>query len=242
MYGIIGKSLNHSFSPKYFNDFFEQKQIAEEYLAFTLEKVEDFTDLILTNTDLKGLNVTIPYKETIIPFLNELDVDANAIGAVNCIKIKDGKLKGFNTDFLGFTETLKPLLKIQTHTKALILGTGGASKAIAYALKSLNISSQFISRNRKETCLTYSDLSNEVLIKHTLIINTTPLGTFPKIDVCPEIPYEHLTKNHLLYDLIYNPEQTLFLKKGSQHGAAIKNGYEMLIAQARASWEIWKKD
>ena len=242
MFGIIGKSLNHSFSPQYFNNFFEELGIAEEYRAFPLDKVADFPGLLLDNPNLKGLNVTIPYKESIISFLNELDQDARAIGAVNCIKIENGKLKGFNTDFLGFAQTLKPFLKLQNHQNALILGTGGASKAVAYALQSLNISYHFISRIKKENSFSYDELTDEIIKKHTLIINTTPLGTVPEIESCPEIPYNYLTKNHLLYDLIYNPAQSQFLKNGAQQGATIKNGYDMLIAQAQASWAIWQNE
>jgi len=242
MYGIIGKPLIHSFSPKYFNDLFGQLRLNEKYLAFPLQKISEFPNLLIEQPDLKGLNVTIPYKETIMPFLDELDEIAQAVNAVNCIKIKNGKLKGFNTDTIGFSITLKPLLKIQHHKNALILGTGGASKAIAFALKQMNIHYKFVSRTKKENNFSYADLSREVIQQHTLIINTTPLGTSPQTDLFPEIPYQFLTKEHLLYDLVYNPEQTKFLEKAITQGATIKNGHEMLIAQADASWEIWKKD
>lgn len=242
MYGIIGRSLKHSFSPRYFNALFKKLQIHEEYFAFPLNKVDEFPELLFTHPSLHGLNVTAPFKESIIPFLTELDTDAKAIGAVNCIKIKEGKLKGYNTDFIGFTNSLMPLLKAASHQSALILGTGGASKAISYALKSLDINFQYVSRTKRNHFICYDDLTEDVISKNTLIINTTPLGTDPEIDHCPDIPYNYLTKNHLLYDLIYNPEETLFLKKGAEQGATIKNGYEMLIAQAEASWGIWNNE
>lgn len=240
MYGIIGYPLLLTFSPGYFTKKFEALGIGDTYSKFPLASIQLVKGLLEQNPELKGLNVTIPYKQEIIPFLDELDDTALHIGAVNCIRIREGKLKGYNTDTLGFTKTLKPVLKAQ-HTHALILGTGGASKAVAYSLKQLGISFRFVSRHKSAQNLTYAELDEKVIAAHTLIINCTPLGMAPETEACPDLPYHLFGPGHLLYDLIYNPEETLFLKKGKAMGATIKNGYDMLIEQAEASWQIWQE-
>lgn len=240
MYGIIGYPLLLTFSPGYFTKKFEALGINDTYSKFPLASIQEVKKLLAQNPGLNGLNVTIPYKQEIIPFLDELDDTALHIGAVNCIRIRTGRLKGYNTDTLGFTKTLKPVLKTQ-HTSALILGTGGASKAVAYSLKQLGISFRFVSRHKAEHTLTYAELDEKVMAAHTLIINCTPLGMAPETEHCPDIPYQLLTPAHLLYDLIYNPAETLFLTKGRARGAEIKNGYDMLIEQAEASWHIWQE-
>ena len=238
-YGLIGYPLSHSFSKGYFAEKFAKENIVDcKYDVFPLEKIEDFVELCNDKKNLIGLNVTIPYKEKIIPFLDELDETAANIGAVNTIKFSNGKEIGYNSDAYGFEMSLKPLLK-QHHTKALILGTGGASKAVEYVLRKLGISFQYVSRNKNEKAISYEEL-NEAIIQHSkLIINTTPIGMYPNIDTAPDIPYNVLTEKHLLYDLVYNPEETLFLKKGKEKGAQTKNGLEMLYLQAERSWEIW---
>jgi len=240
MYGIIGYPLLTTFSPGYFQEKFRQSGIDETYQKFPLEKIEDLKALMKQQPGLKGLNVTIPYKEAVMPFLDALDDTAKQIGAVNTIKINNGKLTGYNTDVIGFYNSLKPLLQRQ-HEQALILGTGGASKAVAYALRELNIPFQFVSRNKKEGQLTYSDLDDGIIEAHKLIINTTPLGMKPDESTFPLIPYTAITGAHLLYDLIYAPPETLFLQKGKDRGAGIKNGYEMLTGQAEAAWKIWNE-
>jgi shikimate dehydrogenase len=241
MYGIIGYPLLQTFSPGYFNKKFEEQGIHDTYEKFPLNKIDGLKQVLERHPNLKGMNVTIPYKQAVIALLDELDDTAQQIGAVNTISIKNGRLKGYNTDTIGFTNSLKPLLKPR-HNKALILGTGGASKAVAYALKKLNISYQFVSRNKIEGQLSYTDLNKTIIEDHKLIINTTPLGMVPHENALPDIPYAFLSAEHLLYDLIYHPEETLFLKKGKEYGATIKNGYEMLIGQAEAAWEIWQQD
>jgi len=208
------------------------------YTNFDLEHIQEFKETLKT-PNLGGINVTIPYKKDVIPFLDSLDPVAQEIGAVNVIKIlPNQKLVGYNSDYYGFTESLKPLLN-DSIKKALILGTGGASKAIAYALKQLNIQYTFVSRRPQTDQFTYSDLDEHILNDYRLIINCTPLGTHPDIANSPEIPYGFLTKNHVLYDLIYNPSETTFLKKGKKQGATIANGSQMLVLQAEKSWEIW---
>lgn len=238
MYGIIGFPLQTTFSPDYFNAKFKDLGIDAMYKKFPLEHMAQLPSLIKEYPDLKGLNVTIPHKQHVIPYLDSLDTTAATIGAVNCIQIKEGKLKGFNTDVTGFKASLQPLLQPQ-HDKALILGTGGASKAVAYALQQLDIPFQFVSREKKEGPLTYSELDTAIVSSHKLIINTTPLGMHPKEHSAPDIPYHAVGAGHLLYDLVYSPAETLFLAKGKAQGAAIKNGYEMLILQAEAAWAIW---
>ena len=193
---------------------------------------------LLEDKSLKGLNVTIPYKEQVIPFLDKVEGDAKEIGAVNTIKIKDGKTTGYNTDIWGFEQSLQPLLKAH-HKKALIFGTGGASKAVKFVLDKLEISNQFVSRKKQDDCFIYNDINEDILNTNQILVNTTPLGLYPNIDKAPEIPYQHLGKLHLLYDLVYNPEVTKFMGLGVEQGATVKNGYEMLCLQADRAWEIW---
>ena len=243
LYGLLGKNISYSFSRGYFTDKFEKLKLKKsKYVNFDLQNIEDFPAIIDDNEHLKGINVTIPYKEDIIPFLSKIDKTAKKIGAVNTIKFtKRGNLKGYNSDVVGFENSLIPLLK-KHHKRALILGTGGASKAIAYALKRNDIKYQFVSRNpegKKE--ISYNSLTKEVMEKHTIIINSTPLGTFPDIDKCPNIPYQFITKNHILYDLIYNPAISTFLSKGKEKEAITKNGLQMLELQAEESWRIWNQ-
>ena len=242
-YGLIGYPLKHSFSKGYFNEKFIAENIDAEYINFEIPSIEDFNDVIAQNVNLKGLNVTIPYKEKVIPYLNGLSPDAKEIGAVNVIKFNHdskGKLQliGYNSDIIGFTESIQPLL-LPTHKKALILGTGGASKAVFHGLKKLGIESKYVSRTARVGMFTYEELTKEIMEEYTVIVNCTPVGMFPHVDECPEIPYEFLTPEHLLYDLLYNPNTTLFMKKGEEKGAVTKNGLEMLLLQAFAAWEIW---
>ncbi|HBK82816.1 MAG TPA: shikimate dehydrogenase [Flavobacterium sp.] len=241
-YGLLGKSLVHSFSKKYFTEKFTTYHFDNcEYFNFDLPTIEAFSQLVKETKGLKGLNVTIPYKEEIIPFLDSLSKNAQKIGSVNTIVIsKKKKLKGYNTDYYGFKKSLKPLLKSH-HTKALILGTGGASKGVAFALKKLGIEYDFVSRNPNEFQFAYNDINATIFEEYTIIINTTPVGTFPHVDEFPSIDYSLFTKNHIAYDLVYNPEETMFLKKAKEHGAITKNGYDMLTLQAEKSWKIWNK-
>lgn len=245
MFGLIGKKLGHSFSAEFFNKKFRDEKIDETYRLFEIPSIEDFPKLLAENPDLKGLNVTIPYKRDVISFLSGLSVEAKAIGAVNVIKISRGKegitLTGYNSDSIGFEESLKPLLN-KSIDKALVLGTGGASKAVCYVLRKLGIEPTYVSRTPKEGQLTYKDLNKSIIDSHLLIVNTTPLGMMPEIDTCPPIPYNLLTTRHICYDLVYNPLETLFLKKSKEAGAKIKNGMEMLELQALASWDIWNKN
>jgi len=241
-FGLIGRNISYSFSKQYFTQKFENQNLDCSYNNFDLKEIIEFLNILSTHPKLKGLNVTIPYKEEIIPFLDKLSKNAKKIGAVNTIKIKkNGKIKGYNTDFYGFKKSLEPLLKPH-HKKALILGTGGASKAVAFALKKLEISYSFVSRKHSNRAhFIYSNLSKQIVNSHQIIINCTPLGTYPDVDVCPDFPYEHLSNKHLLFDLIYNPAETLFLKKGKQQGVQIINGLQMLELQAEKAWEIWNK-
>ena len=240
-FGLIGKTLVHSFSKKYFTEKFEREAVDANYELYSMANVDSLRQFVQEHS-LCGLNVTIPYKQDVIPLLDEIESEAQMVGAVNVIKIKrEGErlcLKGFNTDVVGFRNSLKPLLK-PWHSSALVLGTGGASKAVLYVLENLGIAARCVSRQKREGMLTYETLDADVMRRNTLIVNTTPLGTFPNVDTCPDIPYRLLTEKHLLFDLVYNPEQTLFMKKGLQNGAAVKNGYEMLVGQAEASWRIW---
>jgi shikimate dehydrogenase len=239
LYGLLGKSLKHSFSKAYFAEKFAKLNIADcRYENFELASINELPALLENNPSIKGLNVTIPYKEDVIPFLHERNEVVEEINACNCINIIDGKLIGYNTDVFGFEQSLKPFLKPH-HTKALILGTGGAAKAVQYTLKKLGISFRIVSRSKNNITITYEELNELILQEHTLIINTSPLGMYPKMDEVPPIPYEFLTPQHLLFDLIYNPEKTLFLEKGEERGAQIENGKEMLLLQAEESWRIW---
>lgn len=245
-YGLLGYPLGHSFSRDFFNRKFQDENIDAEYLNFEIPEIGFAKEIILENLELCGLNVTIPYKQLIIPYLNDLSEEAQAIGAVNVIRItRNGKklhLKGFNSDVIGFVKSIQPLLEPH-HKKALILGcTGGASKAVRYGLETkLNLEVKGVSRRPSESNITYKDVTPELLEEYTVIVNCTPSGMYPHVNECPELPYEALTSKHLLYDLIYNPEETLFLQKGAQQGAKIKNGMEMLLLQAIASWEIWNR-
>lgn len=244
LFGLIGYPLGHSFSEKFFTKKFQKENIHACYKLFPIENIQLFHQILEKNPTIEGLNVTIPYKEQIVPYLDELDKTAAEIGAVNVIKIKKDvnqvKLIGYNSDIIGFEQSIRPLLT-EHHKKALILGTGGASKGVAYVLKKLNIDYTFVSRNKNVDCFTYEELNKEIINSHTLIVNCSPIGTYPNTEVCPNIPYEGLSKQHLLYDLIYNPEKTLFLKKGEMEGATIKNGLEMLHKQAISAWEIWNQ-
>lgn len=238
-YGLIGHPVSHSFSPDFFNEKFKREKIPAAYRAFDLPDIRQLPALIAQYPELKGLNVTIPHKENVQAYLDDLSADAKAIGAVNCIAIRQGKLTGYNTDWMGFWESLAPLLQ-PWHRQALILGSGGASKAVQYALKQHGISFQVVSRSKKEGALPYEALDEKLLQSHTLLIQTTPLGMWPDVAAAPPLPYHLLGKNHLLYDLIYTPAETLFLQKGKAAGARIKNGLEMLELQALASWQIWQ--
>ena len=245
LFGLLGKNISYSFSRGYFTEKFQKLGLKKhKYVNFDLQSIDDFPKIIEKNDDyLKGINVTIPYKEEVMQHLSKLDETAKEIGAVNTIKFtKRGDLKGYNTDVVGFENSIFPLLK-KHHEKALILGTGGASKAIAYALKKNNIKVKFVSRNPKtEKMISYNNITEEVMKKYKVIVNCTPLGTSPDIKKCPDIPYQFLTDKHLLFDLIYNPEVTTFLQKGLEKGATIKNGYEMLQLQAEESWRIWSDE
>lgn len=241
-FGIIGFPLVQSFSAKHFTEKFEREQIDADYQLFPLEDIKQFPQLI-SQHKFRGLNVTLPHKQSIIPFLDELDDTAHGVGAVNVIKFTDeGKLIGYNSDTGGFFRDIKPLLQVSPVKcdKALVLGTGGAAKAVAYALRRLGIEVSFVSRSDKYD-YTYSDLTRQVVEQHLLIVNCTPLGMYPDTDACPQIPYEYLTDKHLLYDVIYNPARTLFLQKGEQQGATVSNGLGMLYGQAQEAWEIWSK-
>ena len=242
-FGLIGYPLGHSFSKKFFTEKFEKEEIDAFYNLFELDDVLKFTQLT-KDIELSGLNVTIPYKEKIIPFLNDLDDTAAKIGAVNVIKFirENGTLvlRGFNSDAIGFENSLKPYLKPH-HNSALILGTGGASKAIDYVLKKLGIVTTFVSRTAQPGRITYNELQQTIMAENTIIVNASPVGTFPHVDECPDIPYHYLTDRHLLFDVVYNPSETLFLKKGREMGAVGLNGEAMLTGQAIAAWEIWNK-
>jgi shikimate dehydrogenase len=238
-FGLIGYPLSHSFSKKYFSEKFARENISEcAYELFPTKDISEISVLIASNKSLAGLNVTIPYKESVIPFLDAIDETAKEIGAVNCIKVQNGKTKGFNTDVYGFEQSLIPFLK-PYHKKALVLGTGGASKAITYALKKLQIDFQLVSREAKSNYITYDAITPEIIAQHLLIINTTPLGMFPNVETSPPLPYSSLSKNHLLFDLVYNPAETKFVLEGKEKGATVVNGLKMLEFQAEKSWKIW---
>ena len=237
-YGLIGFPLGHSYSRGFFTEKFAREGIDAEYVNFEIPDASMLLDVIRDNPELRGLNVTLPHKQAVIPLLDELSDEAKEIGAVNVIRVRDGKLKGFNSDIIGFTESIKPLLQ-PWHKKALILGTGGASRAIRVGLTRLGIEWTYVSRTPREGMLTYSDLTAEVMQQYMVIVNCSPVGMFPKTGEAPNIPYELLTPKHLLYDLVYNPEETLFMQKGRAQDAIVKNGLEMLHLQAIASWEFW---
>ncbi len=245
-FGIIGYPLAQSASPAFFNKKFSDENIDAQYIPFEIESIEELQRVLEEHPLLCGLNVTIPYKVDVMKYLESISDEAEAISAVNVVKITrdtTGKalLRGYNSDVIGFTRSIEPLVKGR-HKKALILGTGGVSKAVAYSLKSLGIEYLFISRRATENSIKYEEISDEIIQSHTLIINCTPLGMVGHgIDQCPDIPYEKLSSNHLLYDVVYNPENTMFLQKGAAQGAETKSGYEMWYLQALASWEIWNK-
>lgn len=242
IYGLVGKEISYSFSKKYFAEKFKILHFDNcDYVNFDISSVEDFHKVIAKTKGLKGLNVTIPYKEEIIPYLDSLSKNAKKIGSVNTIAFtKEKELIGYNTDYYGFKKSIKPLLKSH-HTKALILGTGGASKGVAFALKKLKIEYDFVSRNPDEFQLSYEELSADIFEEYTIIINTTPVGTFPNLQDCPNLDYSLFTKKHIAFDLVYNPEETKFLKLAKEQDATIKNGYEMLVFQAEKAWKIWNK-
>ena len=275
-YGLIGYPLGHSFSRKFFTEKFEKEEIDAQYLNFEIPSIEEFPEIIKNNPELRGLNVTIPYKQQVMQYLDEISEEAKAIGAVNVVRIERpspqpspimgretmrnagnkpdglpikgdmseglrGSLIGYNSDVIGFVESIKPLLKPH-HKKALILGTGGASKAIRYGLEEkLGMKTLFVSRSAREGMITYEEVTAEVLKEYEVIVNCSPVGMYPHVDECPALPYEAMNENNLLYDLVYNPLETLFMKKGAEQGATVKNGLEMLHLQAIASWKFWEK-
>ena len=241
-FGLLGYPLGHSFSAKFFAEKFEREHIDAVYTNFEEADAAQLSRIVTEHTNLEGLNVTIPHKGAVIPMLNDISAEAKNIGAVNVIKIVRNSrgtfLKGFNTDVIGFTRSLQPLLKPH-HRRALVLGTGGASKAVVFGLRKLGITPQYVSRKAGENILTYEEITPSVLQDYTVVVNCTPLGMFPKIDAAPALPYSALTPRHLLFDLVYNPLETRFLALGAQQGAATKNGLEMLHLQALTAWEIW---
>ena len=240
-YGLIGYPLGHSFSRKFFTEKFEKEGIDAQYLNFEIPSIEEFPEIIKNNPELRGLNVTIPYKQQVMQYLHNISEEASAIGAVNVVRVRDGHLTGFNSDVIGFVNSIRPLLKPH-HKKALILGTGGASKAIHYGLeKKLGMETLFVSRTAREGMITYDDITPETLQAYHVIVNCSPVGMYPHVDECPALPYEAMNENNLLYDLVYNPLKTLFMKKGAEQGATVKNGLEMLHLQAIASWNFWGK-
>ncbi|GJG67583.1 shikimate 5-dehydrogenase [Prevotella lacticifex] len=241
-YGLIGFPLGHSFSKNFFNEKFENENIDAEYINFEIPNIEGLVEILDVNPELRGLNVTIPYKEKVISYLDYISPEARAIGAVNVIRVthKGNKLtlRGYNSDVIGFTKSIEPLLE-RFHRKALILGTGGASKAVNYGLKSLGLETVFVSRYKRPGTIQYEDITPEVIKDYNVIVNCTPVGMYPKVEECPLLPYEAMDNHTLLYDLIYNPDRTLFMQKGAEHGATVKNGLEMLLLQAFASWDFW---
>ncbi len=245
IYGLIGYPLVHSFSKTYFNQKFESENIDAEYINFEIPDINMLMEVISEYDNISGLNVTIPYKEKVIPFLDSLDSDAEKIGAVNVIKIIRTKnkleLKGYNSDVIGFGQSIKEFIT-PTRKKALVLGTGGAAKAICHGLEKLGVEPQLVSRHKNAKTLTYEELTKADIASHKIIVNTTPLGMYPHTEECPDIPYKFLTPDHVCYDLLYNPDETLFMKKAKEYGAITKNGLEMLLLQAFVAYEIWTSD
>ena len=238
-YGLVGKNIDYSFSRTYFAAKFKRESIPATYKNFDLEDISQFPEIIQNTPEISGLNVTIPYKQAVIPFLDRLSADAENIGAVNTIKIEqDQSLTGHNTDFIGFRQSIQELLK-KPHKKALILGTGGASKAVAYALEDLGIEFRFVSRKPGNNQLDYAVIDKELLKEFTIIINCTPLGTFPAVEEHPPLPFQYINSSHLVYDLIYNPESTKLMDLARKQGARVSNGLKMLELQAEAAWKIW---
>lgn len=243
-YGIIGHPLGHSFSPGFFNEKFRNENIDAVYEMFDLPQIEAVIEVLASNPELRGLNVTIPYKQKIMHYLDELSDEARAIGAVNVVRIShdNGKvhMKGYNSDVIGFTRSIEPLLE-KYHKKALILGTGGASKAVEYGLGKLGLETVKVSRYERPDTIQYEKVTVDIVKEYNVIVNCTPVGMYPDTEECPQLPYEAMDSHTLLYDLIYNPDETLFMKKGRQNGAVTKNGLEMLLLQAYASWEFWNE-
>ncbi|MSP84515.1 MAG: shikimate dehydrogenase [Flavobacteriaceae bacterium] len=239
-FGLVGKNISYSFSKAHFTKKFEDLNLLDySYENIDFQDISELPNFLRNNPNLKGFNVTIPFKESIIPYLNKLSKEAAKIGAVNTIRFtKKGKLKGYNTDYYGFQKALKPLL-LPHHKKALLLGTGGASKAVAHALNQMGIAASYVSRTSLENNIRYSQITATTFVEYQIIINCTPIGTSPNINECPEIPYHYLTSNHIAFDLIYNPPETLFLQKAKQQGAITKNGLEMLVFQAEKASKIW---
>ncbi|WP_116787550.1 shikimate dehydrogenase family protein [Flavobacterium psychrotrophum] len=241
-FGLVGRNISYSFSAGYFKKKFEKAGLKEyTYRNFDIDEIDELPYIIKNTKHLKGLNVTIPYKEEVLPLLDKLSKNAKTIGAVNTVKVsKNGKLKGYNTDYFGFKKSLKPLIK-EHHKKALILGTGGAAKAVAFALRKMKIEYDFVSRNGNDEIYGYADLDKDIFKEYHIIINTSPVGTFPKVDECPPLNYKLFTKKHIAYDLVYNPEETRFLREAKENGAKTINGYKMLVYQAERAWKIWNK-
>ncbi|MBQ8655991.1 MAG: shikimate dehydrogenase [Prevotella sp.] len=243
-YGLIGYPLGHSFSISYFNQKFADENIDAVYENFEIASIDLLAEVVDMNPNLQGLNVTIPYKQKVMPFLDLISPEARAIGAVNVIKVihegKNTKLKGYNSDVIGFTKSIEPMLE-RFHKKALILGTGGASKAIDYGLKSLGLETVFVSRYERPDTIQYEKITPDIIKEYNVIVNCTPVGMYPHTEECPQLPYEAMDNHTILYDLIYNPDETLFMKRGAEHGANTKNGLEMLLLQAFASWEFWQE-
>lgn len=241
-FGLLGKNISYSFSKGYFTEKFKTLGLTDHsYVNFDLPKIEDIEAIVRDTEDLVGFNITIPYKEAIFPYLTAVDPKAKAIGAINVVKVEENGLKGYNTDVIGFERSIAPHLK-KYHKKALVLGTGGASKAVVFALNALGLSCQLVSRIAGDNKWSYDDLSKDIMSEYTVIVNCTPLGTYPNIDAKPAIPYQYITKEHLVYDLIYNPETTSFMKYSQNNGATAVNGHKMLKLQAEAAWEIWNKN
>lgn len=244
IYGLIGKSLGHSFSMDFFNQKFIAEEIDAQYINFELEDIGDMMSIFSEYSNLNGLNVTTPYKEKVIPFMDELDESAQKVGAVNVIKIIKGekaevlKLVGYNSDMMGFMNSIQPLISLEM-TSALVLGTGGASKAVTAALQELGVEVSLVSRQKSAATITYEELTKQMIHDHKIIVNTTPLGTYPSQNECPDIPYRFITSAHLCYDLVYNPSETMFMKLAAERGAQVKNGLEMLLLQAFESYRIW---
>ena len=241
-YGLIGYPLGHSFSRRFFNEeFFPEHGIEAEYLNFEIPEADGLLEVVRTHPLLRGLNCTIPHKQAIIPLLDEISPEAREIGAVNVIRIRDGRLKGFNSDIIGFMDSLRPLLRPH-HRRALVMGSGGASKAVWAGLLRLGLEPMQVSRKAGDGVLSYEMLTPEVMADCTVVVNCSPVGMFPHVDECPAIPYELLSGRHLLYDLVYNPLDTLFMQRGRERGATVKNGLEMLRLQALASWKFWHSE
>ena len=243
-YGLIGYPLGHSFSKSFFTDKFSSEGINAEYVNYELPSIEDFPVIVNSFKELKGLNITIPYKEKVLPYLDSVSKEAREIGAVNVVRIEHKgsgiRLHGYNSDVIGFCDSIEPLLKPH-HKKALILGTGGSSKAVHYALtKKFGLETVFVSRYERPGTVTYQNITPDAVREYEVIVNCTPLGMFPQTEDCPDIPYPYVSARHLLFDCVYNPEETLFLQRGKAQGATVRNGIEMLYGQAKAAWEIWE--